>query len=328
MRWRKILIILAILIFGWLVILRLDFSRPEPQIIGATFSQPYAEWLGLNWREIYLNILDGLKVRDLRLIASWSEIEKQSSQYDFTDLDWQINEAAKRGARVLLVIGRRAPRWPECHIPSWAANLNEAEQQARVLKFLEAAVNHFKPFANIYMWQVDNEPFFKKFGICPPPDPDFISREIQLVKRLDNRPVLITDSGELSWWHEAARAGDFFGTTMYRVVWNPRFGYFNYRYIIPPAFYRAKAWLNKLDNDKVIISELQAESWLPNNDKNISLDDQRRSMNQRQLRENLDLARRTGFTTAYLWGVEYWYWLDNQGDDSLLKAGQAIWSKR
>ena len=30
--------------------------------------------------------------------------------------------------------------------------------------------------------------------------PDFVAQEIALVRRLDQRPILLTDSGELSSW--------------------------------------------------------------------------------------------------------------------------------
>lgn len=322
---KKILFWLLVVLLIWRIIFRLDFSRAEPPTVGVTFSPPYAQWLGLDWRVVYLDILENLKVKSLRLIAAWNQVEKTAGQYDFSDIDWQVSEAAKRGAKVLLVAGRRAPRWPECHIPDWAKSLSEPDQQERVLKFLEVAVKHFKNESNIVMWQVDNEPFVKWFGECPRPDLDFIAKEIKLVKSLDSRPVLITDSGELSSWLKAAHAGDYFGTTMYRVVWNPHFGYLNYQYFIPAAFYRLKAWLNGLPPARVIISELQAEAWLPQGNKETPLEEQRRSMNTAQLRANLDFARRTGFDSAYLWGVEYWYWLKERGDDSLLKTGQEIW---
>lgn len=321
------MLILIILAVVWLVILRLDFSRLEPPSLGVTFSPSQAQWLGLDWRVVYQDILDNLQVKNLRLIAAWNQVERQAGQYDFSDLDWQVQEAAKRQARVLMVVGRRAPRWPECHIPDWAKDLSEPSQQEKILKFLEVTVNHLKNFDNIIIWQIDNEPFVKWFGHCPLPDPDFVAREIKLVRELDKRPILITDSGELSSWRKAAKAGDLFGTTLYRLVWNPRLGYWGYKYLLPPAFYRAKAWLNGLEADQVIISELQAEAWLPRGDQKTPLSEQRRSMNPDLLRANVDFARRTGFAPAYLWGAEYWYWLKGQGDETLLQAAREIFVK-
>lgn len=322
-----LVLIFLIAVFLWVALLHQDFSRGQKPAVGVTFSQPHARWLGLDWRAVYLDILDNLRVRNLRLIAAWNQIEKAPGRYDFSDLDWQVSEARKRDAKILLVVGRRAPRWPECHIPDWAKNLSEQEQQEKALQFLEAVAAHYKEEQSIFMWQLDNEPFVEWFGECPLPDPKFIAREIKLVKMLDSRPVLITDSGELSWWTQAARAGDYFGTTMYRTVWGPMFGYLNYDYLLPPAFYTLRARFNGLPPERVIISELQAEAWLPRGDQNISLQEQRKSMSAKKLRANLDFARRTGFSTAYLWGAEYWYWLKERGDDSLLQAGKEIWAQ-
>jgi len=56
----------------------------------------------------------------LRLVAYWQKIEPEQGKYSFEDLDWQIKEAEKRDIEVILVIGRKVSRWPECHIPEWA----------------------------------------------------------------------------------------------------------------------------------------------------------------------------------------------------------------
>src|SRR5438105_2104485 len=89
---------------------------------GVTFSYPYAQSLGLNWRETYLAILDELHPKYVRLSAYWDATEPQKDNYDFSALDFQINEAAGRGTKIVLAVGRRLPRWPECHDPSWIAN--------------------------------------------------------------------------------------------------------------------------------------------------------------------------------------------------------------
>lgn len=73
-----------------------QFNQLKPIIFGATFSEPYTKYLGLDWQKTYLAVLDDLKVKNLRLIAPWDEIEPAPGKYDFTDLDWQIKEAEKR----------------------------------------------------------------------------------------------------------------------------------------------------------------------------------------------------------------------------------------
>lgn len=326
-RWKIISVCLLLLILLIILLWTRDYTRTQPMIFGVTFSQPEAEYLGLDWQKTFLDILNNLKVRHLRLLAYWNQIEKEPGKFDFSDLDWQIKEAKKRDAKVILVIGRRLPHWPECHTPSWASALPEKEQQEKILKMLEAMVKHYKKQSHIIMWQIDNEPLVNWFGHCPEADKNFVKKEIALVKSLDFRPVLITDSGELSSWFSAAHLGDYFGTTMYRIVWNKYLGYWNYKYLFPPAFYRLKARLVGLYPDGVIISELQAEPWLRESIEKIPLEEQRHSMSVQKFKEITAFARATGFSQSYLWGAEYWYWLkEKKGDASLYEEAGRIWN--
>lgn len=190
-------------------------------------------------------------------------------------------------------------------------------------------INHYKDSKAIEVWQVENEPLFALFGNCPWPDKNFLKQEIALVHSLDVRPVLITDSGELSTWQQSARLGDLFGTTMYRVVWNYYIGYFYYDYIFAPAFYNLKARLVGRMPENTWIMELQAEAWGGNlGVTKLKQEELDKSMNADRLLKNLDFASRTGYSRAYLWGVEYWYWLKEvRGDDSLWQVGKSIWNQ-
>ena len=90
---------------------------------------------------------------------------------------------------------------------------------------IEEIVLRYNDSSVIKIWQVENEPFFP-FGDCPWTDKDFLKEEISLVKSLDSkgRLVLISDSGEGSFWFSAASLGDIVGTTMYEKVWFHQFG--------------------------------------------------------------------------------------------------------
>lgn len=323
---KKILISIAILLAVFLIFFwTRDYSSGHQMIFGVTFSQPQAEYLGLDWKKTYLDILDNLKVRNLRLLAYWPKIEKESGKFDFKDLDWQVNEAKKRNGKIIMTIGERLPHWPECHAPDWARDLPQDKKQARVIEMLQAVVKHYKKQSNIIMWQVDNEPLVNWFGKCGQSDKEFVKKEIALVKSMDFRPVLITDSGELGWWRPASRLGDYFGTTLYRVVWNKYVGYWNYKYLIPPALYYWKARLAGIYPAGAIIAELQAEPWLREDISKITLEEQRHSMDAKKFQEAVVFARRTGFAESYLWGVEYWYWLKRQGDSSLYEEAKKVW---
>lgn len=322
---KKLIYILFFLVIVIAIYFLLDFKRLDGMRLGVNFSEPQAKFLKLDWQKVYISILDDLKFRRLRLQAYWPEIEKESGKFDFTDLDWQVKEAKKRDAKIIMTIGRRQPHWPECHSPTWADGLPEKQADEKILAMLTQVVNHYKKESNIIMWQVDNEPLVSWFGKCPPPNEDFLKQEISLVKKLDFRPVLITDSGELSLWYKAAKLGDYFGTTMYSAVWSKYFGYVDYKYFFPPAYYNLKARLVGLMPESVVISELQAEPWQRVDLSQMTLAEQRRTFDAARLKSNVLFAERSGFSEAYLWGVEYWYWLkETQHDDSVWQMAKSL----
>jgi len=309
-----ILILLLILIFYFFV------GKPaeaEKIIWGVNFSQKHTENLGLNWKETYLALLDDLKVKNIKLITHWDLIEPEKDEYYFEDLDWQIKEAENRGAKILLVIGMKTGRWPECHIPDWAKNLDKEEQQERILKLIEKIVLNYRNRIPIEYWQVENEPFFP-FGECPWVDKNFLKKEIDLVKSLDyqERPIVISDSGEGSLWITAATLGDVVGTTMYKKVWFRQLETYIY-YPLPPTFYWGKAkYIEKIFNKKVIVAELQAEPWGPKLLYESPLEEQEKTMNLERLKANVEFAKKTGLDTFYLWGAEWWYWMKERQNDS------------
>lgn len=303
-----IILILILIFAGYFFVGKA--SEAEEIKWGVNFSHKHAEDFSLNWKEVYLALLDDLKVKNIKLAFHWDLIEPSKNDYFFEDFDWQIEEAEKREAKILLVIGMKTPRWPECHIPGWAENLTKEKQQEEILKMLEKIVSRYRDSQTIWAWQVENEPFFP-FGNCPWSDKDFLKKEIELVKSLDkrNRPVIISDSGEGSFWIEAAKLGDIVGTTMYRKVWFHQFETY-VTYPLPPVFYSRKAKIiEKLFAKKVINVELQAEPWGPKLLYDSPLEEQEKTMNPEQFRKNVEFAKKTGFDTFYLWGSEWWYWM-------------------
>ncbi|MCX6786006.1 MAG: cellulase family glycosylhydrolase [Candidatus Komeilibacteria bacterium] len=302
-----------------------DFSKSRAVEFGVTFSQKYASDLHLDWQKTLTAMLDDLKIRKFRLVAYWDLIEKNKDNYNFADLDWQVKEIAKRGGQAVLVIGHRVPRWPECHWPDWTYRLSDAERADSILKLLKETVTHFKPYQNIMAWQVENEPFLKVFGRCPTPDNNLYKQEVALVKSLDSRPAVVTESGELSTWLRGGLLADNLGVSIYRITWSNLFGYFYYP--LPPAFYYLKAGLVKLlTGVKVVfISEMQMEPWLPMSILATPLADQYHSMDLAKFDKNLAYVKRTGLSPVYFWGAEWWYWLKAQGDASIWNEAKKIW---
>ena len=261
----------------------------EETQFGVTFSKKYAEELELDWKKTYLAILDELEVEYFRIPAYWDQIEPKEHQYDFSDLDWMLEEAAKREAKVVLAIGRKLPRWPECHDPAWAENLPEEMIQQKTLSNLTLLVRRYKNHPALWRWQLENEPLFV-FGECPLPDQDFLRKEAALVRSLDEEhPIVITDSGELSTWYDASHLADILGISMYRRSFNKLFGYIYYP--LKPGFYRDHAALVSPLIDEVFVSELQAEPWVTKRMVEVPIAEQKISMDEELFKENIDFAK-------------------------------------
>lgn len=307
---------------------------------GVTFSKKYAEELGMDWKESYLATLDDLGARKLRIPAYWDEIEPVQGVFDFTSLDWMLSEAQRRGAKVMLTVGRRLPRWPECHDPPWLrrADLRGSSRlpgtqiyadsengvKEALLKYIRVVVERYRAHPAVERWQVENEPFLDIFGVCPPPNPNVLGKEIELVRSLDVRQIVVTDSGELSSWIALSNYGDILGVSLYRVVWNQWFGYFYWP--LPASYYRKKAELtlyrarphtntgvSGVGVKDVIITEVQLEPWTDRPIFEIPLTEQLKHFDEKHFRDTIGYARRTGLSEIYLWGVEWWWWAKRQG---------------
>jgi len=302
-----VLLILSAIIVGYFFV---GFPKTSKDIIwGVNFSQKRAEYLGFDWREVYLAILNDLGAKNLKIAVHWDYVEGNKDEYYFKDLDFQLQEAQKAGAKAILVLGMKTPGWPECHIPKWAEGLSKEEQQERILMLLEKFVSRYKNWPAVEYWQIENEPFFP-FGQCKWKDAEFLKREIELVKSIDpSRPVIVSESGEFPLWFRAASYGDIVGVTMYRQAFFEELGlYVNYPF--PSIFYSRKADLiRSIFKKDVFCIELQAEPWGPSLNYKLPLEEQEKSMNLEKLRNNINFAQKTNLKRFYFWGAEWWYWM-------------------
>ncbi|MFZ2969664.1 MAG: beta-galactosidase [Minisyncoccia bacterium] len=311
----KIILCLAAIVISAIIL----FAMPRNGgnvIYGVTFSKDFAIHLGLDWKETYLALLDDMDVKNLRIPSYWTEIEPQKNNYTFENLDWQISEAGSRNAAIILTLGQKQPRWPECHIPDWAKNSSKEEREKELLEIIGKTVERYKGNRTVARWQVENEPFLP-FGECPKFDEAFLDKEIGLVRSLDGfRPIIISDSGELGTWYSAGRRADILGTTLYRIVWDKNLGYI--KYPISSLVYRIKAAIIMLiaGVQKIIIVELQTEPWGPKMIIETPIEEQYRSMGVEQFKNNIEYVKKVEFSEAYLWGAEWWYWLKTKQNDS------------
>ncbi len=330
---KKFIIALILGIFiGFFLFLLINYYPADKNIVfGATFSKKYAQELGLDWQKIYLNILDDLRVKKIRLPVYWDDVEKELGKYDFEPYDWMVREAEKRNVKVILNLGIKLPRWPECHIPNWALSRTNAggtrtdagKIEDLFLPFLRKATERYKNYSNIWTIQVENEPYFyRSFGICPEMTAN-LDEEIKLVKEIVNVPIISTESGELGHWERMIGRADILGISLYRTTWNKWVGYFFYP--LTPFFYREKIRLIKPFFEDVLITELQVEPWSSKSIFQTSLEEQLKTMSLSQFRSNIDFARRAGSREVYLWGVEWWdYMREKHGDERFWEEGKKL----
>lgn len=328
--FRKIIATALILIGGFILLFS---GKPATlatgvEFFGATFSKKYALEMGLDWRVAYLAVLDDLKIKHLRLPAYWDEIESQSGQFDFQDLDWQMSEAEDRGVKTVFSLGYRLPRWPECHIPKWASALARDDFERSALRYIETTMRHYQNNRAIAYWQVENEPFLRGFGECPAFSSEFLDKEIALVRSLDPRPIIVSDSGELSFWFQASKRADVFGTTMYRTIWSKYVGYLTYP--LPPEFFHFKANIVRSFGTmrKAIVIELQAEPWGSKMAYDLSPDEEIHSFSPEKFRANIEYAKKVAFPEVYLWGAEWWYFKKQKGDSRYWDIAREIFNEK
>lgn len=295
--------------------------------LGVTFSPKTAEYLSGDWKKVYSKILDDLKVRNLRLPTYWDQLEQREGEFDFSQIDYLINEAGERNAKIILSLGIKQPRWPECHIPDWAYELTVPQRQQKALEIIKKVVERYKDNPSITFWQVENEPLFWFGDSCDNPDLNFLKKEVDLVKQLDpGRDIIISDTGEWQFWTNTSKLSDILGISLYRKVFNPVFGYMYYPLI--PQFYSFKNSVVKSlfapNNKRTIITELQAEPWLKGGFKDTPAKIQTEFFSSSDLASNLAFAQKTGFKDIYFWGVEWWYFMKEKGYPGYWEFGRKV----
>lgn len=284
------------------------FTFYDEQKWGVTYSKEYATALGLDWKDTYKKMLQDFNFKVIRIPVYWNDVEKEQGIFDFTDIEWQIEQAKQKNIDVILAVGYKLPRWPECRKPDWLGEEPEKIQKS-LLMYIEKTVNTFKNNGSVTLWQVENEPYLN-FGECITLEKDFVKKEIDLVKSLDSkRDIMITDSGELNLWNKSSKSGaDVLGVTTYRRVHNKYLGYFDWR-ILTPAVYRKKTYFINERIKDVYGAELQLEVWAPDFIDTMTLKEQIDGFDEDDLRKNIEFGEKQGFSHNLIWGVEWWYYL-------------------
>lgn len=301
----------------------LQKHKDEPLQVGTTFIPRYARYFGLDPKETMQASIDELGIKRFRLVSYWDDIEKNKGTYDYTELDWQFEKAEAADAKISLALGLRQPRWPECHIPTWAINQPRSFWEPELMKFIEKTVERYKDSPALYSYQVENEFFMTIFGECPDFTRERLVAEYDLVKRLDpSKPIVVTRSNNWGGVPIGDPTPDYYGVAVYKRVYDYSVTnrYFEYPY--PPWFYGTLAGAGEIVKGKpMLIHELQMEPWMPEGyeiNKLSDLAEQDKSMNADRLAQRFDYATDSGIRIFDTWGMEWWYWRKMKAGDSSL----------
>ncbi len=287
---------------------------------GVTFSTKYSRELGLNPETVFWEVVNDLNVRAIRLPVYWDEVNPQFDVWNWQPYDHLVEMADEKGVALTLAVGMKTPRWPECHVPEWAASISSIDSfDKQRSAYIDAVIKRYDGHVSVERYQIENEPLFP-FGECPGSSIERLEEEVHRARLVTTKPIQITASGEFELWSRVAPLVDVLGVSLYRISWNDAYGFF--RYPIPAAYYRLRAMGIQRP---VIISELQAEPWFP-----VSIESHPASywaqlFTSNDFRDQVRFARRTGLSEAYLWGVEWWYYLRAHGYPELWDAARPLW---
>ncbi len=322
--WQKFgigLIVLVLLAVGSMYGLAqwyINKYKDTPLTVGATFIPNYARYYDLDPRETLEAVIDDLGVKQLRLVSYWNDIEKEPGIYNFDELDWQMEMAEQKGAKVSLALGLRQPRWPECHMPAWAQEMPGNGWYDPLEDFIQAVVERYRHSPALESYQLENEFFLKAFGICYDFNRDRLVSEYNLVKRLDPAtPVIISMSNNAIGTPVGEPRPDEWAISVYKRVWDTTITHRYFEYPIPAWYYAFRAGFTELTRDReVFIHELQTEAWLPNGFEmpDAPIDELYKSMNPDRLVDRIEYGKAAGMRSFYLWGVEWWYQMKTQRD--------------
>ena len=315
--WHKlmtIVVVLSVLSVGGMYAIAqwyIHSQSSKPLQLGVSFIPDYAASLGIDPEETMDALID-IGVRQFRLVSYWSDAERTKGSYDFSQLDWQFEKAEAVDAKIVLTLGLRQPRWPECHMPDWAAKESPEQWRPQLNAYITAVVNRYKHSPSLQNYQLENEYFLKGFGICTDFSRQHLIDEYNLLKRLDPKhPITVGRSNNALGFPVGQPQPDKFSISIYKRVWDGNFSHRYLEYPFPAWFYGYIAGAQKIFLHKdMAVGELQAEAWPPDSKSvtETSLSEQNKSLNAKRLKDRFGYGRATGMRQIDLWGAEYWYY--------------------
>jgi len=283
----------------------------------------------------------------VRLSTSWLEVD----QFGYEHLDWLIHEAGRLGQPVVVTVGMKALGWPEFYLPVRLSA--QLEPRESVLLHVARTIRRYRRCPQLVAWQIENEPFNRSGPASRTIRRSLVRAEAALAERLDpRRPIMITtfahfDAGldrsssrfQKSWQRRmrlavpperealaVLRRNDILGLDVYRAIgWR-----------LEGRSWVARAAADQLDSvarwkriagrqrKRLWISEAQAEPWEPTRATH-------GDPGSLQPADVSDLFQRLSSLqpeAILLWGSEYWFWREENGDPSWVGAVRSLLASR
>lgn len=297
--------------------------------VGASFSMRRCAALGLVPESTFTRVLE-LGFGLLRVSAYWDQVRRDG----YAALDSMLDAARRVRQPILLTVGMKAIRWPEFYVPpdlrpvegrGGRIGIDSALTQ-EALAFVSATVERYRDRSEIVAWQVENEPFNRSGPQRWWIDPLFVRREVQSVRELDARPIVLN-----AFAHFDARLDD---------ESRPRHGLLGMRRLVPEMEILDVADILGLDVYKAIAGRTAAADWAESAERWLCIATRRRKAawiteSQAEPWASPSFApddmiamhaqlMRAGFSTILLWGCEHWFAQAAAGDTRWLEAARQL----
>ncbi|OLP17169.1 hypothetical protein BST81_17620 [Leptolyngbya sp. 'hensonii'] len=311
----------------------------RPRRLGTTFSPLQCYYLGIDYQQAFSAICSlGWDV--IRLCGYWFEIEPVADRYNFTVLDWLLEESQRYPVDIVLTVGMKAPRWPEYHFPDWVKQAAKTDQTSRpldhdrtiadrTLNFTTTLLQHARQRPNLKYWQVENEPAIRQpITSGRWLSPEFVRQETDLVRSLSlpGQKILLTTAIGMPFalspaddraFRQSLEQADAVGINVYTKI---GLGLGLYLQPSPLYWYRLQTWQQAMAQQgrEAWIAEAQAEPW--ERKKLVAIDRSNYpSASPHRTQKLVSKLAHMGYETVMLWGCEYWYW-------QWLRGHQAWWN--
>ena len=278
--------------------------------LGITFSHKQLQHLECSISDALDKALE-LNFEYLRICTHWDEIERTKGKYNWSQLEKILNTCQKKQQDVILTLGVKAPRYPEFYFPKWIEHkdLSNKQIQEKILSFIKKTIEKFKHLSCIKYYQVENE-------ALDPSGPDnlsipllFLTKEISLVKKLDNKKTITTLwANELSKrdsLKKLIKISDIIGLDLYYQQFIKKI-LGKSIYIGPLDSHQKITKLLTKHDKEAWVMELQAEPWEANEQNYLA--ENPKSISPKKIKSFYQKASHLPVSTILFWGFEYWFY--------------------